>query len=181
MRSICALLHPYSIFNFNFHPQPFSKRSAFACSAPQISGIALHATTSPYFPSLHMHSGSRRPKRARPARVQAVFERKRSVSPLLCLGADHGLLCVSHPGSKGFPRSHLSTVTEACSTFSTDAGGQGLQRRTLSNEAKSLEGKRMETSIRVPATNSCSSCTNPLCLIPWWFMILPTNLLFPSS
>ena len=30
--------------------------------------------------------------------------------------------------------------------------------------------------LRVPATNSCSSCTNPPCLIPWWFMIFPTNL-----
>ena len=31
-----------------FHPQLFSQRSAFTRSAPQISGIALHATTSLY-------------------------------------------------------------------------------------------------------------------------------------
>ena len=42
-----------------FHPQLFSQRSAFTRSAPQISGIALHATTSLYIFSQHTHSGSR--------------------------------------------------------------------------------------------------------------------------
>ena len=54
-------------------------------------------------------------------------------------------VCVT-PWTKGSPSLPLPPV------FQAEAGGQGLQRRTLSNEAKSLEGKRMETSIRVPAT-----------------------------
>ena len=47
---------------------------------------------------------------------------KRSKTVCVCV-------CVSSPVSKGFLQS------------SGAAGGQGLQRRTLSNEAKSLEGK----------------------------------------
>ena len=64
-------------------------------------------------------------------------------------------VCVCHPLGKGSSSAdfHYRFLPQR---KVPPAGGQGLQRRTLSNEATSLEGKRMETSIRVPATETFS-------------------------
>ena len=83
-------------------------------------------------------------------------------------------VCVSHPGSKGFHLFYLSTTTQI---FYPRQGVQAahpvLHQRRHWMCAGDID---LGCQIDVPATNSCSSCTNPPCLIPWWFMIFPTNL-----
>ena len=101
------------------------------------------------------------------------FWEKRSVFPPHILCADHGVLCVSHPGSKGFP------------TFTTfpQAGGSGFQWLTWSNEAGSLEGKWLRTLNHVPA-ECFTSCYPPFPLFDsWWFRMIPSRkpFFFPSS
>ena len=99
-------------------------------------------------------------------RKRPAFSTARSVRRL------RRVVCVSHPGSKGFHLFYCSTTTQI---FYPRQGAQA-HRGYLCQRSCSTMGDAEIDHLRVPATNSCSSCTNPPCLIPWWFMILPTNL-----
>ena len=65
-------------------------------------------------------------------------------------------VCVSHPFSKGFPRSHLSTVTEA--------GGQRTTDRHCPTKTLSARGEAMrDAALCTCSMNFCARC--PL----FWF------------
>ena len=111
--------------------------------------------------------------------MQAVFEKKIR-SPPLCLCADHGLLCVCHTlVLRVFHVLTFSTVTEARSTFSTEAGGHGISLGLCPTKLP-VKWDIQLGQLDVPA-RSFTSCypTFPR-FDSWSFMILPTNH-FPSA
>ena len=84
-------------------------------------------------------------------------------------------VCVSTPGPRvsyrHFNPHFLPTVSPA--------GGQGLRRQTLPNEAKSLEGKHQRTLWCVPATTFAKAVQSAL-FDSWWLHV-SSHKPFPRS
>ena len=91
-------------------------------------------------------------------------------------------VCVSHPGSKGFPPVHLSTTAETVSIFQfSQAGG--------SRVCSWREPTKLQVQTRISKEDALSTYLQPellttlsnlLCLIPWFFM-LPTPKPFVTA
>ena len=89
-------------------------------------------------PSHHKTSGHPSPlpfSKERDALAQEVEGLQEEYRTLTCVCV---CVCVSHPGSKGFPRSHLSTTTEAGSIFPLMQGA-----------TESLHGCRQRSSMQL--------------------------------
>ena len=71
-------------------------------------------------------------------------------------------MCVSHPGSKGFPRFHLSTAIETRTTFSTlfhAAGACGLLVLPTTQRSCGQEGEAGTDHPCVPTDHPCVPAT----------------------
>ena len=117
--------------------------------------------------------------------LQAILYFGKHMWLLMCV-------CVSHPGSKGFPRSCLSTTNTACFTPSTDArvptartvfqqGGKASSDEPCPTKLRRWRGSEWRRPFVYLQPKLLTMLSNLLCLIPWFFMLPPPNLLVPSS
>ena len=86
-------------------------------------------------------------------------------------------VCVSHPGSKGLPRAHLSTVTAALSFFHRSRGAVDHHHSLPNEDSDGSVVKQCGTPHCVPASlELLHTLSTPLVCFHGPCMILPLNL-----